>query len=130
MAKYDIMYKCGHTVKTELFGKETDRQRIIQNANSMLCSECHKLQQVDETKKVEESLNLPSLTGTEKQITWAQTIRAKFFTELNNLIAVKGMPDHPAFKLAYERLNNSIDASFWIDNKNETLQSLMHNLSK
>lgn len=84
MAKYDIKCSCGHTVTISLFGKEVDRQRkIAWYEESGLCPECYKKLQEEARKTADaqaaaeaREMGLPELTGYEKQVAWANKIRA------------------------------------------------------
>ncbi len=78
--KYDITYKCGHTGVIELYGKNTDRERQIRRMECCDCPDCQ-AKTAREAVAADEANMLPALTGTEKQIAWATTIRRTF---LNN----------------------------------------------
>lgn len=80
--KYNVTYSCGHTATVELFGKNADRENKLKwMSEKGLCPECYKafLRQ-DDKEKAEEvlsesKLTLPTLTGTEKQIAYAEELR-------------------------------------------------------
>lgn len=92
MAKYDVTFSCGHTETIQLFGKETDRQRKISwYEKHGLCPECHRKQQEEAKKAVAEKaaaeaskFGLPELTGTPKQIAWADEIRLQIVKSIND----------------------------------------------
>lgn len=72
MAKYDVTYACGHTETVELFGKTSERERKIEwMEGNCLCPSCYKEKQ----QKEAEAFDLPELTGTPKQVAWAEKIR-------------------------------------------------------
>lgn len=53
MAKYDIIYSCGHEGVVELLGKEKDRQRKIEWYESTgLCPECYKKEMREKEAKM------------------------------------------------------------------------------
>lgn len=89
MAQYTITFSCGHTGTIRLYGKESDRQRSIRYyEENGLCPECYKKQQEEaEKKRIEEKakeaadLGLSELTGTEKQIAWANKIRVALIND-------------------------------------------------
>lgn len=95
MAKYSVTFSCGHTATIQLFGKETDRQRKIKwYEESGLCPDCYRKQQEEEKKKREEAeakeakgLGLADLTGTEKQISWANSIRNSQIKDIEGYIS-------------------------------------------
>ncbi|MGI6117852.1 MAG: hypothetical protein ACOYBC_05625 [Bilifractor sp.] len=94
MAQYDVTFSCGHTATIQLFGKEADRQRKIKwFEENGLCPECYRAQKEAEKKeqaeadaKEADALGLAELTGSEKQIAWANSIRAEQINTINTLI--------------------------------------------
>ena len=86
MAKYKVTYSCGHESVVELFGKETEREKKLEWMRDIaVCPDCYKEQlkaERDEANKAAAERaaeqGLPVLTGTEKQVAWANTIRDKF----------------------------------------------------
>lgn len=91
MAKYNVLFACGHSEEKELFGKSDDRKKRIEYwGNHGICSACYRAQQDEEraaAKKNAEAAakaaNLPAMTGSEKQINWAITIRADMMSALD-----------------------------------------------
>lgn len=81
-AVYTIVRECGHKQKVWLQGTEAERLDELEARAAMYCRECWtaEAQARCETLDAEfESAypHLPRLTGTEKQITWARTIRSR-----------------------------------------------------
>jgi hypothetical protein len=78
MAKYIVNFSCGHSEEKHLSGKVSDRERTISYwEQSGTCTECWKKEQ--EAKRqaaINACKTLPNLTGSEKQIAWAEKIRA------------------------------------------------------
>ena len=110
MAKYEGTYACGHDGVVNVIGKMRDRQRKIDYAFSHLCPQCAKkerAQQIVEENKNSEVLSkeygFPELTGSEKQVAWANTIRLDFYNEFENN------------RTAQEMIENETVASFWLD---------------
>lgn len=97
MAKYDITFSCGHTENRDLIGKVKDRERKIEYfENHGLCTECweaEKKRQFEEQnqKATEEAreYGLPDLTGSEKQVPWATTLRQKFIADTEKYIGTR-----------------------------------------
>lgn len=90
MAKYDITYSCGHIGTELLVGPEKQRRSRIDWLESKgLCPACK--QAATATKRAAEAVvaaeaaaaaGLPALNdGSEKQIAWAERIRAAALTE-------------------------------------------------
>lgn len=72
MAKYDVTYACGHVKTVDLYGKTSERERKIEwMEGNCLCPACYKAEQQAKAKV----LDLPALTGTPKQVAWAEKIR-------------------------------------------------------
>ncbi len=96
MAKYQITHACGHTETVALFGKQKDRDWQIKKMESEICQECWHNQQIEADKKAAEqnaALGLPELTGSEKQILWAEKIRA------DKLALLESLPTMPIYEM-------------------------------
>jgi hypothetical protein len=108
MAKYTVKFSCGHAEAVELFGKTSERERKISYfERSGICSECYRAQQ--EAKRAAElssynNANLPALTGTPKQIDWANKIRMEKY----QMFASRG----------FEYISRETSAAWWIDHRN------------
>lgn len=85
MAKYDVTYSCGHRGEVQLIGPGKDRERkLAWYGREALCPACYKA--AKDAKSAAENAasaqaaaerGLPALTGSEKQVPWAETIRAE-----------------------------------------------------
>lgn len=144
MAKYDIIFSCGHTETRALIGKIKDRERKIAYFEEHgLCSECweaEKKRQFEEQnrKAAEEAkeYGLPELTGTEKQVAWATTLRQQFIADTEKFIGAQDerltsgfFANNPekqtqletivqAMKAAVEeKLLTETSARYWIDTR-------------
>lgn len=96
MAKYTITHSCGHTATLQLFGKTSQRQWHIDKAESDICSDCWKEKQIEMDKKAAQAnseAGLQGLTGTEKQILWAEKIRA------DKLALLDSLPTMPVYEI-------------------------------
>lgn len=125
MAKYDIDYACGHEETKQLYGKISARESYLTWAESRDCPECWRAKQNEEAKKVNEEKGLPALVGSEKQVAWAESIRAKAMPSLDELTeAVAKLDDSSEqVKKAKALLQATISnpqAKFWIDNRNQS----------
>lgn len=145
MAKYAVKMSCGHEETIELFGKTADRDRKIAWLQEHgTCSACYKArldaEKIAATKAAAEKAvedNLPELTGSEKQINWAMTIRAqkltdldKMFGDLNAKITDEQMrsKNQIAYQAARNVLTSKTEAKYWIDNRNNSVKSLFASL--
>lgn len=84
MAKYQITYKCGHLGTVQIFGPVAERDKKAGWIASKNCPECEELRRAEEhaaaslaAAAVNQEAGLPRLVGSEKQIAWAETLRAK-----------------------------------------------------
>jgi hypothetical protein len=83
MAKYNVNHTCGHAETHALFGKSSERDRKISWLETTLCGECFAKKRETENAAAaivaaekNGAAGLPALTGSPKQIAWAETIRA------------------------------------------------------
>lgn len=88
MAKVSIEHACGHTESHQLYGPGRDRERKAAWLETTLCYACYKEQQQLEREQAsaaaaEQAVDagLPELTGTEKQVAWAERIRADWISQ-------------------------------------------------
>lgn len=128
MAKYTVTRSCGHEEVVALIGKINDREWRLENVeSSKLCSECY---QIDLQRRREEANreaaeaakdnNLPALTGTEKQIPWAETIRQRILADIDALIyagAKRNGRNELAIQESYQAIRNKTTAHWWIDRR-------------
>ncbi|GHV45324.1 hypothetical protein FACS1894204_04160 [Synergistales bacterium] len=91
MAKYDIVYSCGHEGRVDIIGPTKDRQRKADWYASGLCPECYEAKkQADRATELEKAkqnaveMELPELTGSDKQVAWAMKIRDVFVANISN----------------------------------------------
>ena len=83
MAKYTIDYKCGHAGVEQLYGPTRDRESHVEWARgNKLCADCYREQRDKANAAASMTAaaqaktdSLPALTGSDKQIAWAETIR-------------------------------------------------------
>ena len=134
MAKYDVTYSCGHSETVQLYGPTRDRQRKIEwMERDGLCPECFKAhkeaKQAEKEAKAVEGLELVALTGSEKQIKWADSLRAQTLADVRrrveNVRASKGdtVADN-VLAASTSAMNRYPDAKFWIDNRDNLLTAL------
>lgn len=149
--EFEIEFACGHTETRDLSHKPAgDRAGFAQWLASTQCRECFeadapkrrkefaKQAQAEEREEATEAaqrMNLPELTGTDKQIRWALVARHRLIT-----VAVEDLTrgedaamDEDAFE---ERImgpaRKIVRAGWWIDNRNAEsadLEELMTDVS-
>ena len=52
--KYDIIFRCGHEERIELFGKTSERERTIDYLKGCLCKECKAKIEIAQRKEKDE----------------------------------------------------------------------------
>jgi hypothetical protein len=117
-----IIHACGHEQAHHLTGYDSQQERKARWLKTTTCRDCFVAE-----KRAEEAatavlssaavahLDLPLLTGTDRQISWASTIRSKRLAEIT---ALCGVADHHAcLQMA--------DAKWWIDHRDLTDVDLM-----
>lgn len=166
MAKYQVTFTCGHTGTVQLFGKTSDRERWIEWAEqNKLCYKCYEKQKEESHQQAakvatEEAVEngLPSLAGSDKQIPWAETIRAEKLAEIDRLITpldtnMAKVAADPALlekanskavedgfvdfadsgeclKVAVNQIKATDSAKWWIDNRGEDMRRLLTETAK
>ena len=152
MAKYTVNFACGHEATITLFGKMKDRYSKIEYFERCgMCPKCYR-EMMEEKRNQERAEqrakaidtatknNLPELTGTEKQINWALTIRDTFFndalkvlndykiqvdevgiTEENKNILLADIEEVKKF------FNDKTESKFWIEHRDEKLSDMLPN---
>lgn len=85
MAWYDGTHACGHEGRVNVVGPTRDREWKVDNHFEKLCLECWEIEKQrkfdEENLKAAEAaaeMELPVLTGSEKQVSWANTLRQKW----------------------------------------------------
>lgn len=131
MAKYTVTRACGHNETVVLYGKSRDREwRLEQVEPSKLCYECYQKQLAEQREKenreaaeAARAMNLPQLTGTEKQVAWAETIRQKMLADIDKFVYGRIKPEHRndiRIKEPVRAIQAKTSASWWIDHRGET----------
>lgn len=140
MAKYSVTYSCGHTETRQLYGKETQRQSYIAWAGSAgRCAACAAQDKESGIEAAEAEHDLPSLTGSEKQIAWARSIRSNLITDLMAFLApmqakaeqIDQMADFERrVALVLQTVCAQTTARYWIDNKDMSVRVLIATAQK
>ncbi len=144
MAWYYGTHSCGHEGRTYIVGPQKNRQSKADWIFSRPCPECSerewqetlKKQKLEAKEKADE-MDLPALTGTEKQTAWANSIRVNLIEKLEARILKSDESKLKEFffprqdgtsqvvstsikellvSLDYA-VQNHTDARFWIDNR-------------
>ena len=122
MAKHEITFACGHTEIRVLYGKSSDRERKISWMEKYgFCSECYKKQMQEEQKSRRSENDFPDLTGSEKQIAWAEKIRDGVFLDWEKIDLQKDLRTEKFVNW----LKSRIEARFWINNREKSIRELV-----
>ncbi|WP_040328391.1 hypothetical protein [Clostridium ihumii] len=100
MSWYYGTFSCGHEGRVNIIGPNKNRQWKADKRFEGKCEECYAKWLQEERERINKEalekaveMELPELTGTEKQISWGNTIRDKFIDKidyyLNNIDRVK-----------------------------------------
>lgn len=142
MAWYYGTYSCGHDGRTNIVGPTKNRERKAEWHFSGLCPECYEKKQKEERKAANKEaaeksaeMELPELSGTEKQVAWANTLRLKainnLYLELEKLDKIfqeNGIISITKENISIKEMSEAIDyfvntyknAKFWIETRNES----------
>lgn len=161
MAQYSVTHTCGHEHTHHLTGPQRNRQWRQEQLAEQPCPACEdalreaaRAKQNAASAAAAKAAGLPSLTGTEKQIAWAETIRGGRVREAHavlvaaeqldaelatgadpaNLSLVGAIADkcdevQPGNSIApvlraYLGAIEKTEAKWWIDNRDTSLRSL------
>lgn len=134
--KYTITHACGHTQDRQIYGTDTRGQRgdKARWLESQPCSDCSRVQR--ERERAEESERAaahaaaedwPELSGTPRQVAWAQTLRADAVAACDQRADRAGPPAADELRRAWRRMMVSryTDASWWIEHRDMTTPQLL-----
>lgn len=135
MAWYYGTYSCGHEGRVNIIGPVKDRQWKADREFSKMCPECYKQylkkqreKEILEAKKKAEEMELPELTGTEKQVAWAITLRDQLINKFNKAMNdedymeiisfdVGNITKEDMIKIRDYIIENKTNAEFYIDTR-------------
>lgn len=87
MAKYDIVYKCGHEDRVDITGSRAHREWELSQYQNSLCPDClagQREKHNEDCAAKNKDEGYPELVGSPKQIAWAESIRRDIFDDLNS----------------------------------------------
>lgn len=141
MAWQTINHSCGHTESHQLYGPGKNREWRAKRLASEPCSECRKAEQEAENAKAAAAnaeAGLPALTGSEKQVAWAETIRAEKLGAIQEAIEelqgqcpkAKWPEVEGKLVAATDALQAQTAASWWIDHRDLKVAYILADLAK
>lgn len=118
MAKYTITHVCGHQIEVQLFGKHEERERRIAYLESIECDDCRRAKANAAALAAKEARGLLDLSGTPKQIAWANTIRERAYRALDCLAPFSSYPYAKALVDGWKaKMDAMTEAKWWIDSR-------------
>ena len=118
MAKYIINHTCGHQVTVQLYGAYKERERRIAYLETCECEECRKAKANAAAEAAKAERGLADLTGSEKQIAWANTIRENAYKCIDMLLEFATNDQAKQMMSNWRnRMDAETTAKWWIDNR-------------
>lgn len=140
MSKYTITRACGHTESVQIYGKVSERDRLASHEERKDCAECYQAKQAaarlaatNAAAESAKSAGLPVMDGSEKQVAWAETIRAKMIGGhadvraklVAGIDAGKGDEVTAAMISALDRIVACKSAKWFIDHRDDAMSEGM-----
>ncbi len=140
MALYQIAHTCGHNEEVNITGTNVhgERERRAAWLESKPCRACERAAQSTAAQAVAVADRLPDLTGSEKQIAWAERIRAEVLASIDQFFAAarrEAEKMNEVAKLEIEmtrqyqplivRVRSQTSASWWIDHRGESAATVL-----
>ena len=125
--KVSVKRTCGHIEDLVLFGGKYDDQ--IARLKKGVCKDCYHARQRENNNAALNGIELPKLKGSDKQVKWANDIRAGALAELADVFERNDqhMADHlhdGGDMIAVLALIREASAKWWIDNRDKTAKQL------
>jgi hypothetical protein len=129
MAWRTVEYSCGHSQELQFYGPGRERDAKQEWMERGICPDCYRAQKEDERRQENEraasiagTIGFAALTGSDKQIAWAATIRQK---SLEKLLTQNGIRDK-----IVGVFNAETSAKWWIDHRGMTPYSILETITK
>ena len=141
MAWYTITHRCGHDERHQLVGQTRSREWQAEKLAEDLCGECFEKERAAINARMaaaNAASGLPALTGSEKQVAWAETIREAIIRQADARLdeAIQAEPEDrqaeaTAMAAEVKRLIRAeTKASWWIDNRGRPIADLIKPMVK
>lgn len=112
MPKYNIVYRCGckesiHTIP--------DEQRIAY-LEAGVCMECYKYHAREAISSPDKPIDLPQLSGSEKEVSWANNLRIHKLSEIEEYLAQREQDsdEYRRALMAVDEIQQKTNAKQWI----------------
>ncbi|MFE8034774.1 hypothetical protein [Thiohalocapsa marina] len=146
MAWTTVTHSCGHADRHQLYGRGRDRDWRAERLAEEPCDACRRAEfeaKNADAAAANAAAGLPPLTGSEKQILWAESIRllkidqahramigALSTLELQMLFGDEVDPEDPAIGIVVDALRAVTSARWWIDRRDLKVSCLLAELAK
>lgn len=111
MANYTITHTCGHAQEHQIIGPMAGREPQAARLREQACTDCWRRQQNEAAQAA--NVGMVALTGSPKQVAWAERIRAAARAEISAVIGDKTLTAEQ--QAALDRLYGQSSAGWWID---------------
>jgi hypothetical protein len=140
MAWYYGTYSCGHEGRVNIIGPVKDREWKKEREFSNMCPDCRcKKFEEEREQKTQESfekakeMDLPELTGSEKQIAWAVSLRQQLIDgiegisdlEKKTLLKRYGITDEDIRKIKLYIIETKTSAKYYIDHRHYLIRDYL-----
>lgn len=142
MAWYYGTHTCGHEGEINVIGPGKHREWKIDAHFGRLCPDCRRRQEQEYAERLNKEWELPGLEGSEKQVAWANSIRAKKAKLMQN--ELETTDDRISIEWDYKNIKttddinscfeyiliNKTDARYWIDRRNMPYTEMLEEVTK
>jgi hypothetical protein len=132
VAKHTVDHTCGHSQTHQLYGPHKERERKLAWLEGTPCSECYRARKDTERASANAAAAeqnqlaaLPALTGSERQIAWAESIRKPICAALSEVESSIEVPEWlspeakeefgDALVLLVDEVRSRSSAKWWIE---------------
>ena len=146
MAKYTIDHACGHQGIHDITGPERERPARQSHIAERECPDCQNATRARTnvaSAQGNSEAGMPPLTGSEKQVAWAESIRADICWRTEEWIAlmvekaVKARTPQSEleqgearYRSLYQKLREMNQASWWIDNRSGQVPQILKEMEE
>lgn len=138
-----ITHTCGHTETVQMYGSSSERDSKAAWLAGKPCQECQRKAQQAQAAESAQAQGLSALTGSDKQVAWATTIRAEQLAGVaalrkefqaagrkQNVTEAVMAEQMGQFDALVAKLTAQTAAAWWIDRRSNSAQSLLKDVSK
>ena len=139
MAQYGITRSCGHRDTVRVGGPTRQRPYLLQREEERLCRACW-----DERAAVERAAataaaaavaaaqGLPALTGSPKQIAWAESLRRELLARIATALAGAALTteEQDEADRVVAKIRTQADARYWIDHRTTPVHLVLAEMAR